>query len=124
MLLIDDSQNTREVIGVILENAGYEVFTAENGAQGFDFLKKTPVELVITDLEMPKMHGLQLIEAIKQDEILHPIPVIIISTKSSEEDKQKGIKAGAQAYIVKGEFDEKTLLEVVDNCLKMDGERE
>jgi two-component system chemotaxis sensor kinase CheA len=118
ILLVDDSLNTREVERIILEDAGYEVVTAENGVQAFEMLKKASCDLVVTDIEMPEMDGLQLTKTIKQDELLHDIPVIIVSTKGTREDKKKGLEVGAQAYIVKGEFDEQTLLQTVDSCLK------
>lgn len=117
ILLIDDSVNTREVERLILETAGYEVIVAGHGKQGLDYLKKASFDLVITDIEMPQMDGFTLIQTIRKDAALRNIPVIIVSTKGAEEDKQRGLQAGAKAYIVKGEFDEQRLLQIVDSCL-------
>ena len=118
ILLVDDSPNTREVERIMLENAGYEVISAEHGQQGLDLLTRTSVDLVITDVEMPEMDGLTLTRALKAQDSLQDLPVIIVSTKGGTDNRRQGIEAGASAYIVKGEFDEKTLLEVVDSCIK------
>jgi two-component system chemotaxis sensor kinase CheA len=118
ILIVDDSMNTREVERTILESAGYQVETAVNGAEGLAKLKQHHFDLVVTDIEMPEMDGWQLTEHIKHDEALHETPVIIISTRGTEKDKQKSLDAGAYAYIVKREFDEQTLLHTVDSCLK------
>ncbi|PID57561.1 hypothetical protein CSB45_06955 [candidate division KSB3 bacterium] len=117
ILLIDDSPNTREVERVMLENAGYEVLSAENGQQGWDLLGTQPVDLVVSDIEMPEMDGLELTRRIKEDESLRALPIVIVSTKGEAEDRQQGLEAGASAYIIKGEFDEKSLLNIVDSCL-------
>lgn len=117
ILLIDDSYNTREIERLILESAGYEVVVAEHGRQGLDYLKKAAFDLVITGIEMPHINGITLTKTINQDDKLREIPVIIVSTKGSEADQQGGVQAGAAAYIVKGEFDEHRLLEIVDSCL-------
>ncbi|GAK57471.1 cheA signal transduction histidine kinase [Candidatus Vecturithrix granuli] len=117
ILLVDDAINTREVERIILESAGYEVVLADNGVQGLDYLQKAPFDLVITDIEMPQMNGLELTKMIKRDELLHNLPVIIISTRGTEEERQQGLQTGAAAYIVKGEFDEQRLLQIVDACL-------
>ena len=118
ILLIDDSPNTREVERIMLEHAGYEVLSAEHGQQGLEFLASSPVDLVITDVEMPEMDGLSLTRHLKAQDAFRDIPVIIVSTKSEAEYQQQGLDAGAYAYIVKGTFDEKSLLEVVDSCIK------
>jgi len=118
ILLVDDSPNTREVERMILEGAGYNVVTAENGRQGFDVLDKLPIHLVITDVEMPEMDGLDLTKAIKRHQSFQNIPVIVVSTKGSDMDKRAGLNAGADAYIVKGEFDENQLLQIVDSYLQ------
>jgi CheY-like chemotaxis protein len=73
---------------------------------------------VITDIEMPHMNGLQVTRYIKQDRILHRIPVIIVSARHSEEARQESLEAGAVAHIVKGEFDEQSLIQTVTACLE------
>ncbi len=118
ILVVEDSLNTREVERMILENAGYRVETATNGSDGLAKLKDISFDLVVTDIEMPEMDGWQLIRHMKHDNALHEIPVIIVSTRGTEEDKQNSLNMGVDAYIVKGEFDEQTLLHAVDACLK------
>ena len=117
VLLVEDSPNTREVQRMILEEAGYDVLTAEHGAIALSMLRNAPFDLVITDIEMPEMDGLTLTKTIKRDDALRQIPVIIVSTKSSAADRQNGLNAGAQAYITKGAFDDEAFLKAVDECL-------
>lgn len=117
ILLVEDSPNTREVQRMILEEAGYDVLTAEHGAIALSMLRNAPFDLVITDIEMPEMDGLTLTKTIKRDDALRQIPVIIVSTKSSAADRQNGLNAGAQAYITKGAFDDEAFLKAVDECL-------
>jgi two-component system chemotaxis sensor kinase CheA len=119
ILILDDSLNTREVERTILEEAGYDVATAGNGLEGLEHVRRTPVDLVIADVEMPAMDGFEFISRLKQDERLQQIPVIIVSTRGSEADRQQGLNLGAQAYIVKGEFDEQILLHTIDACLNL-----
>ena len=121
ILLVDDSPNTREVERTMLEKAGYEVLTAEHGKQGLDLLTRYSVDLLITDVEMPEMDGLTLTRSLKEQEKFQTLPIIIVSTKGDAEDRRQGLNAGADAYIVKGEFDEKNLLETVDSCLRSAG---
>ncbi len=118
ILLVDDSYNTCEVERTILEDAGYEVDIAENGVRGLEKLQQNSFDLVITDIEMPEMDGFQLLQHIRDDPTLREIPVIIMSTREMPEDKDKGLALGAQAYIVKGAFDEHPFLETIDFCLK------
>ena len=102
---------------MMLEEAGYDVLTAEHGAIALSMLRNAPFDLVITDIEMPEMDGLTLTKTIKRDDALRQIPVIIVSTKSSAADRQNGLNAGAQAYITKGAFDDEAFLKAVDECL-------
>lgn len=118
ILVVEDSPNTREVERAILEQAGYAVLTAENGAQGLELLKTHQIDAVVTDIEMPEIDGLTLTRTIKQDAAYAHLPVIIVSTKSSDDAKQQGFDAGANAYIVKGAFDDDTLLATLEQCLR------
>jgi two-component system chemotaxis sensor kinase CheA len=119
ILIVDDSLNTREVERMILENAGYQVETAVNGVEGLAKLQQASFELVVTDIEMPEMDGWEFIRQMKHDEALNDIPLIIVSTRATEEDKRKSLNLGADAYIVKGEFDGQTLLQTIDACLNV-----
>jgi len=113
ILVVDDSITTRTLEKNILETAGFRVTTSVDGKQAWDRLQEEEVELVVTDIEMPNMNGFELTEKIKQDERLANLPVIIVTSLAREEDQQRGIDVGANAYIVKGEFETKALLDVV-----------
>jgi two-component system chemotaxis sensor kinase CheA len=118
ILVIDDSLNTREVERTMLEHAGYLVETAANGNEGLHKLRTSHFDIVITDIEMPHMNGLQVTRYIKQDRVLHHIPVIIVSARHSEEARRESLDAGAVAHIVKGEFNEQSLIQTVTACLE------
>ena len=99
------------------EAAGYEVVTAADGEAGWKLLQEQDVDLVITDIEMPRMDGFELTEAIRRSKRFHELPVILISARSSDRDKARGIEVGADAYIVKSTFDQKELLETLGQLL-------
>jgi len=113
ILVVDDSITTRTLEKNILETAGYRVATAVDGRQAWNLLQEEEVELVVTDIEMPDMNGFDLTSRIKQDKQLAHLPVIIVTSLAKDEDQQRGIEVGANAYIVKGEFETKALLDVV-----------
>jgi two-component system chemotaxis sensor kinase CheA len=113
ILVVDDSITTRNLEKNILEVAGYRVTTAVDGVNGWDVLQEKDFDLVVTDIEMPKMNGFDLTERIKQSEKFSELPVIIVSSLANEADQQRGIEVGANAYIVKGEFETRALLDVV-----------
>lgn len=117
VLIVDDSITTRTLEKVILENAGYQVTVVVDGKQAWDMLQKQKFDLVITDIEMPVMDGFELTERIKASEILKQLPVIIVSSLASEENQQRGRDVGADAYIVKEQFETKALLDVVSQFL-------
>lgn len=118
VLVIDDSLNTREVERAMLERAGYRVETAANGNEGLHKLRTAPFDVVVTDIEMPHMNGLQVTRHIKQDRALHHIPVIVVSARHSKEARQESLDVGAIAHIVKGEFDEHSLIQTITTCLE------
>jgi len=117
VLVIDDSLNTREVERAMLEQAGYRVETAVDGLDGLQKLRATTFDVVVTDIEMPHMGGLQVIRQIKQDRTLCHIPVIVVSARHSEEARQESLNIGAAAHIVKGDFDEHALIQTITDCL-------
>jgi len=117
LLVVDDSVTTRSLEKSILEAAGYEVVTAADGEAGWKLLQERDVDLVITDIEMPRMDGFELTEAIRRSKRSHELPVILISARSSDRDKARGIEVGADAYIVKSTFDQKELLEALGQLL-------
>ena len=117
LLVVDDSVTTRTLEKSILEAAGYEVVTAADGEAGWKLLQEQDVDLVITDIEMPRMDGFELTEAIRRSKRFHELPVILISARCSDRDKARGIEVGADAYIVKSTFDQKELLEALGQLL-------
>ena len=117
ILLVEDSITSRMLIKNILEAAGYDVSTAVDGRAGFDFLRKNNIDLVVSDVEMPHMSGFELTEAIRGDKKLVDLPVILVTSLSTQKDQQKGIDAGANAYIVKGDFDQSNLLESIKRLI-------
>ncbi len=117
ILVVDDSITTRTLEKSILEHAGYHVSIEVNGKRAWDLLQEKAFDLVVTDVEMPIMTGLELAGRIKQTERLKGMPVIIVTSLAKEEDRQRGIEVGADAYIVKGLFETKVLLDVVEQLI-------
>ena len=118
VLVIDDSLNTREVERAMLERAGYRVETSTNGIEGLHKLRTMRFDAVVTDIEMPYMSGLQVTRTIRQDHDLCHIPVVVVSARHSEESRRESLDAGAAAHIVKGEFDESTLIRTIRACIE------
>jgi two-component system, chemotaxis family, sensor kinase CheA len=117
LLVADDSFTTRELIRSILQSAGYEVVTAVDGLDALDKLRVAPYDLVVSDVEMPRVDGFQLTTQIRKDLGLVDLPVVIITSLASETHRRRGLEAGAQAYIVKSQFDQGNLLETVRQLL-------
>jgi chemotaxis protein histidine kinase CheA len=115
ILVVDDSITTRELEKSILEAQGYLVDTADDGTIALEILKRNNIyNLVISDIEMPHMNGFELTANIKNDPNLRSLPVIIVSSLNTEENKRMGIEAGAQAYITKGDFSQNNLLDTIE----------
>jgi two-component system chemotaxis sensor kinase CheA len=117
LLVADDSFTTRELIRTILQSAGYDVTTAVDGLDALDKLRATPYDLVVSDVEMPRVDGFQLTRRIRTDLGLTELPVIIVTSLASETHRRRGLEAGAQAYIVKSQFNQSNLLEIVQQLL-------
>ena len=101
ILLVDDSMPIRKLIALQLKSKGYEIVQAINGIEALEILASRRVDLIITDLNMPKMDGLELIGQLKKDTDLENIPVIILSSEGENRDKEVGLKVGASSYLVK-----------------------
>ena len=117
IIVVEDSITSRTLIKSILETQGYLVKTAVDGLQGWNLLKAESFDLVITDIEMPKMDGFQLTAKIRGDNEMSEIPVILVTSLESREDKERGIDVGASAYIVKSDFQQSNLLEIVKRLI-------
>lgn len=113
ILVAEDSITSRMLLKNILEGAGYEVETAVDGVDAFSKLKTSLFEIVVSDVDMPRMNGFSLTEKIRGDPGLSEIPVILVTSLDSREDREHGITVGASAYIVKSSFDQSNLLEVI-----------
>ena len=97
----------------ILESAGYDVQTAVDGADTWATLKTGNFDVVVSDIEMPRMDGFELTAKIRGDETLKHIPVVVVTSLESREDRERGIDVGANAYIIKSGFEQNNLLSVV-----------
>jgi two-component system, chemotaxis family, sensor kinase CheA len=113
ILVVDDSMTTRALEKSILEAHGYKVRIAVDGVDALTRLREESADLVIADVEMPRLNGFGLIEAMKKDEKLDRIPVIIVSSLDRREDRERGLGLGADAYIVKRKFDQEELLDAI-----------
>jgi two-component system chemotaxis sensor kinase CheA len=113
ILVVDDSITTRTMEKSILEQAGYEVRTAVTGEEGLSLAASESFDAVVTDVEMPGMSGFELTARLRNTVRYKDTPVVIVTSLAREEDKRRGIEVGAQAYIIKGSFEQKTLLETV-----------
>ncbi|HVF73919.1 MAG TPA: hybrid sensor histidine kinase/response regulator [Acidimicrobiales bacterium] len=117
ILVVDDAMTVRELQRSILERAGYAVRTADDGVSALARLAEEPADLVMTDVEMPRMDGFALTEAIRAQPSTATIPVLILTSRAGDEDRQRGLEAGADGYIVKSAFDESGLLAAVERLL-------
>ncbi len=118
ILVADDSFTTRELMGSILRTAGYAVTLATDGHDALERLHAAAHDLVVSDVEMPRLDGFGLTSAVRQHSELRHIPVIIVSSLASDEQQRRGLTAGAQAYIVKSQFNQDTLLTTIHRLLQ------
>jgi chemotaxis protein histidine kinase CheA len=117
VLVVEDSVGVRELQRVILEGAGYEVATAVDGLDGAGRLGPDPVDLVLSDVEMPGMDGFTLTRTIRRTRGWEDVPVIIMTSRGDEADKRAGLDAGASAYLLKSDFDQNELIETVQRLI-------
>jgi two-component system sensor histidine kinase and response regulator WspE len=113
VLVVDDSITVRELERQLLETRGYAVDVAVDGVDGWNAVRSGRYQLVISDVDMPRMDGIALVRSIKGDARLQATPVIIVSYKEREEDRLRGLDAGADAYLTKSSFHDQTLLDTV-----------
>ena len=113
VLVVEDSVGVRELQRVILEGAGYDVVTAVDGSDGAARLTGDPVDLVLSDVEMPGMDGFTLTRTIRRTRGWENVPVVIMTSRGDEADKRAGLDAGANAYLLKSEFDQTQLVDTV-----------
>jgi two-component system chemotaxis sensor kinase CheA len=117
LLLVDDSVTTRTLEKSILEAAGYAVLTASDGSAAWHLLQEHGADLVLSDVEMPSMDGFALAQAIRGSKRFRDLPIVLLTALDSEQDRARGLEAGADAYLVKSAFDQRALLETLRQLL-------
>jgi two-component system chemotaxis sensor kinase CheA len=117
VLVVEDSITTRTLLKNILETAGYDVVTAIDGLDALTNLKTRTFDIVVSDVDMPRMNGFDLTAKIRSDQKMTDMPVILVTALESLEDRERGIDAGANAYIVKSSFDQSNLLGVIHRLI-------
>ncbi|WP_248768878.1 hybrid sensor histidine kinase/response regulator [Pseudomonas sp. MWU12-2345] len=113
VLVVDDSLTVRELQRKLLLNRGYEVAVAVDGMDGWNALRAEDFDLLITDIDMPRMDGIELVTLLRKDTRLQSLPVMVVSYKDREEDRRRGLDAGADYYLAKASFHDDALLDAV-----------
>jgi two-component system, chemotaxis family, sensor histidine kinase and response regulator WspE len=113
ILVVDDSHTVREMERRLLVRAGYQVTTAQNGQEAWNLLRLNDYDLLISDIDMPQMNGIELVTKVRENPRLARMPVIILSYKAREEDRRRGLDAGADFYLTKGDFQNENFRQAV-----------
>ncbi|MGF6555428.1 two-component system sensor histidine kinase and response regulator WspE [Pseudomonas sp. S30_BP2TU TE3576] len=113
ILVVDDSLTVRELQRKLLLNRGYDVAVAVDGMDGWNALRSEDFDLLITDIDMPRMDGIELVTLLRRDNRLQSLPVMVVSYKDREEDRRRGLDAGADYYLAKASFHDDALLDAV-----------
>ncbi|MGF0239619.1 hybrid sensor histidine kinase/response regulator [Rhodococcus sp. IEGM1300] len=113
ILVVDDSLTVRELQRKLLLNRGYDVAVAVDGMDGWNALRSEDFDLLITDIDMPRMDGIELVSLLRRDSRLQSLPVMVVSYKDREEDRRRGLDAGADYYLAKASFHDDALLDAV-----------
>lgn len=113
VLVVDDSLTVRELQRKLLVNRGYDVAVAVDGMDGWNALRSEDFDLLITDIDMPRMDGIELVSLLRRDNRLQSLPVMVVSYKDREEDRRRGLDAGADYYLAKASFHDDALLDAV-----------
>ena len=117
ILLVEDSPPVRIQEKRLFEGAGYDVVTATNGLEGYNKLKANEFDAVVSDVEMPYLDGFSLVAKIREHSVYEDLPIILVTTLDSDEDRKRGADAGANAYIVKGKFNQEVLLGTLERLI-------
>jgi two-component system sensor histidine kinase and response regulator WspE len=113
ILVVDDSITVRELERQLLQSRGYAVDVAVDGMDGWNAVRSTPYDLIVTDVDMPRMDGIGLVSLVKADPARREIPVVIVSYKDREEDRLRGLDAGANRYLTKSSFHDETFVDTI-----------
>ncbi len=117
VLVVDDSITTRTLEKNILENAGYEVLVAADGEQAWALIQSHPLHAIVSDISMPRIDGFELTAKVKNSDKYCDLPLVLVTSLESAQDRIRGLEAGADAYIAKGAFDQRELLETIERLL-------
>jgi two-component system chemotaxis sensor kinase CheA len=117
VLLAEDSITSRILLKNIMESAGYRVTAVVDGQAGWQALQREPFDIVVSDVDMPRMNGFQLTAQIRADQKLSSIPVALVTGLETRAEREKGLEAGANAYIAKSTFDPGHLLAIMKKLL-------
>ncbi|MFP4268658.1 MAG: response regulator [Spirochaetaceae bacterium] len=118
ILVVDDSKNTRDIEESILELEGYSVKTARDGIEALEVLRTTRIDLVVTDLDMPRMDGITMIENLRKNAEFGDLPVVVVSASDDEETVNQARSAGADDHIVKSDFNRNSLIQITQDLLQ------
>jgi two-component system sensor histidine kinase and response regulator WspE len=113
VLVVDDSLTVRELERKLLQGRGYDVAVAVDGMDGWNALRSEHFDLLITDIDMPRMDGIELVTLVRRDNRMQSLPVMVVSYKDREEDRRRGLDAGADYYLAKASFHDEALLDAV-----------
>jgi two-component system sensor histidine kinase and response regulator WspE len=117
VLVVDDSLTVRELERKLLGSRGYAVDVAVDGMDGWNAVRTGHYDLMITDIDMPRLNGIELLKLVRQDARLKSLPVMVVSYKDREEDRNQGLEAGADYYLTKASFHDETLLRVAADLI-------
>jgi CheY-like chemotaxis protein len=120
-LLVEDSLIARDLERTILESAGYQVDVALDGIDALERLRTGIYDLIVADIEMPRMDGFALLERIRSQERTRELPVVVVTNRERPEDKRRGMELGADAYILKSSFDQSSLLDTIRQLIGYKG---
>ena len=113
ILVVDDSITVRELERQLLQSRGFAVDVAIDGMDGWNAIRSVHYDLIVTDVDMPRMDGIGLVSLVKADSARKDIPVVIVSYKDREEDRLRGLDAGANRYLTKSSFHDETFLNTI-----------
>ena len=116
ILAVDDSPSIRQMVSYTLKRAGFDVYEAEDGVEALEIAKQVDVDMVLTDINMPKMDGIELIRSLRDISSYNGKPILTLTTEGSTESKMKGRDAGATGWIVKP-FDPEVLVDTINKVL-------
>ena len=117
ILIAEDSITTRTQIARVLESAGYEVVVSVDGTDALQKLAAAEIDALVSDIEMPNLDGIGLTERLRANPDYEDLPIVLLTSLASDEDKMRGVEAGANAYITKSGFDQQVLLDTLERLL-------